>query len=211
MCRDSAVAQLDAAGTDDAGVDSASASDSAGAGAPGAAGSAPGSASGGSEDDHDAGDESGEQRQRRHNDWRADWRDWAERTDWRDWADWAKHQGWADWAGKQDWRERAKAGRTDWAQWTQANRPDWLRGPGPRDRRESHADLVSDLEHLATLFAQEIKGVARHAENMGDDTVGSLGRILGDALNRIRTEVFRAPEEDQARPADKDTPDEDRT
>ncbi len=155
----------------------------------------------------DPGEETGEQRQRRHNDWRADWRDWAERTDWRDWADWAKHQGWADWTGKQDWRERAKAGRSDWAQWTQANRPDWLRGAGPRDRHEAHADLVSDLEHLATLFAKEIRGVARHAENMGDDTVGSLGRILGDALNRIRTEVFRAPEEAQASAADQADPD----
>ncbi|HUC58606.1 MAG TPA: helix-turn-helix transcriptional regulator [Streptosporangiaceae bacterium] len=147
----------------------------------------------------DEGEQSGSG-QRRGNDRRPDWREWADRTDWRDWADWARRQGWTDWAGKQDWRERARAGagRPDWSQWTQGSRPDWLKGAGRGDRRENFADLTSDLEHLAALFAQEIRGVARHAENMGEDTVGNLGRILGDALNRIRTEVFRAPDAAEA-------------
>ncbi len=142
-------------------------------------------------DDGDDG-EAGEKRQRRQSDWRDDWRDWA---------DWARRQGWADWTGRQDRREHARAGRPDWAQWTQ--RPDWLKGAGPRDRHESPADLVSDLEHLAALFAREIRGAARHAEGMGDDTVGNLGRILGEALNRIRTEVFRTQD-----PADPTPPSE---
>ncbi|HET7018468.1 MAG TPA: helix-turn-helix transcriptional regulator, partial [Streptosporangiaceae bacterium] len=159
-----------------------------------------------------AGDDSGEgSHDRRRGDWR-DWTDWAERGDWREWADWAKRQPWGDWVGKQDWKERAKAGRADWSEraqsgwapsgWAQSGRQDWIRGGGgPKDRgdrRDAGPDLVSDLEHLAAAFAREIRGVARQAENAGEDAVGSLGRILGDALNRIRTEVFKP--QDQSPP-----------
>jgi DNA-binding PadR family transcriptional regulator len=153
---------------------------------------------------------------------RSDWRDWAERGDWREWADWAKRQpwgDWADWTGKQDWKERAKAGRTDWSEraqsnwgaqsgWAQSGRQDWIRGSGPKDRddrRDPGPDLVSDLEHLAAAFAREIRGVARQAENAGEDAVGSLGRILGDTLNRIRTEVFK-PKDPPAGPSPEDAP-----
>jgi DNA-binding PadR family transcriptional regulator len=118
------------------------------------------------------------------------------RGDWRDWADWARRQGWGEWASRQDWRDRASASRSEWSQWAQANRPDWLKGGDSRERTQAHADLVSDLEHLASTFATQIRGVARHAENLGDDAVGSLGRILGDTLNRIRTEVFGPDEGD---------------
>jgi DNA-binding PadR family transcriptional regulator len=120
------------------------------------------------------------------------------RGDWRDWAEWARRQGWADWASRQDWRDRASAGRSEWSQWAQANRPDWLKGGDSRERTQAHADLVSDLEHLASEFATQIRGVAKHAENLGDDAVGSLGRILGDTLNRIRTEVFGPDQGDGA-------------
>jgi len=123
-------------------------------------------------------------------DWR-DWADWAERREWNEWVDWAKRQGWGEWASKQEWKDWAKAGKADWAQWAQTSRPDWLRGGGFRDRRPPRPDLVSDLEHLAAAFAREIRGVARQAENLSDDAVGNLGRILFDTLNRIRTEVFR--------------------
>jgi DNA-binding PadR family transcriptional regulator len=180
-----------AASARDAGAGQAGQEDSAGDGAK-AAGTSRGQDAGsplaGDEGRSGEDGEDGQQRQRRQSDWRDDWRDWA---------DWAKRQGWADWTGRQDRREHARAGRPDWSQWTQ--RPDWLKGAGPRDRHESPADLVSDLEQLAASFAREIRGVARHAEGLGEDTVGNLGRILGDALNRIRTEVFRTP--DPADPA----------
>ncbi len=50
-----------------------------------------------------------------------------------------------------------------------------------------------DLERLAAAFAREIRGVAWPAEALSDDAVGNLGRILTDALNRIKNEVFRPP------------------
>ena len=150
----------------------------------------------------DTDDKAGERTGRRSwGDWR-DWADWAERHDWSEWADWAKRQNWGDWTGKQDWKDRAKAGKADWAQWSQTSRPDWLKGGGFRDRREPRPDLLSDLEHLAAAFAKEIRGVARQAENVSDDAVGNLGRILFDTLNKIRTEVFRSPEPDHAQESD---------
>jgi DNA-binding PadR family transcriptional regulator len=191
-------AKNDPAGGGSAGRGSAG-DDSTGGGSAGR-GSGRDSAGGGSARDGSAhrgsggdgqGDGAGQGQERRG---RGDWRDWAwpDRNDWRDWADWARRQSWTDWAAKQDRRDRTGASRSAWAQPGPSSRPDWLRA-GQKERREGHADLASDLEHLAGVFAREIRGVAKQAETMGDDAVGSLGRILGDALSRIRTEVFRAP------------------
>jgi hypothetical protein len=52
-----------------------------------------------------------------------------------------------------------------------------------------------DLERLAAAFARELRGVAWQAEALREDAVSNLGRILSDALNRIRNEVFRPPGE----------------
>lgn len=146
------------------------------------------------------GDEQAGQRQGRRGrgDWR-DWADWAERRDWNEWVDWARRQGWGEWASKQDWKDWAKASKADWAQWAQTSRSDWLRGAGFRDRREPRPELIADLEHLAAAFAREIRGVARQAENLSDDAVGNLGRILVDTLNKIKAEVFRGPDSGSGR------------
>jgi DNA-binding PadR family transcriptional regulator len=150
----------------------------------------------------EAGDSESGQERRGRGDWR-DWSDWAERHDWRDWVDWAKRQGWGEWTGMQDWKDRAKAGRADWSQ---TGRPDWIKGGGPRDRRDAGPDLMSDLEHLAAAFAREIRGVARQAENVSDDAIGNLGRILFDTLNKIRAEVFRPANTDKNPEHDQDPP-----
>ncbi len=166
-------------------------------------------------------------------DWaeRGDWREWADWAKRQPWGDWVGKQDWKDRAkaGAADWSERAQSG---WAPsgWAQHGRQDWIRGAGPRDRKDQRdpgpdrdrkdrrdpgpdrdrkdgrapgPDLVSDLEHLAAAFAREIRGVARQAENSSEDAVGSLGRILGDALNRIRTEVFK-PQDQPSTPAPTD-------
>jgi DNA-binding PadR family transcriptional regulator len=163
--------------------------------------------------------------QHRHppGDWRQ-WAGWAERQDWRDWADWAKRQEWGEWAGRQEWKERAKADRQEWKDRARAGRDEWKQqarsaraesaesaeraGAGsqqesagePRDRRPD-GDLGYDLERFAAIFAREIRGVARNAEMLSEDAAGNLGRILNDTLNRIKTEVFRAPA-GQPQPAD---------
>jgi DNA-binding PadR family transcriptional regulator len=186
-----AAGQREASGAGDAG--GAGGTGGSQAGDAGAAGDSRAGGIGG-----DSTDQAGQRQDRSgRGDWR-DWADWAERREWNEWVDWAKRQGWGEWASKQEWKDWAKAGKADWAQWAQTSRPDWLRGGGFRDRRAPRPDLVSDLEHLAAAFAREIRGVARQAENLSDDAVGNLGRILFDTLNRIRTEVFRTPEPGRA-------------
>jgi DNA-binding PadR family transcriptional regulator len=144
---------------------------------------------------------------------RGDWRDfteWAERGNWREFADWAKRQGWADWASKQewqDWKERTKSGHSEWAQVT---RPDWLKG-GARNRRDAGPDLMADLENVAAAFAREVRGAARQAENLSEDAMSNLGRILSDTLSLIRNEVFRAGDESRAKPATPPSPPADKT
>jgi DNA-binding PadR family transcriptional regulator len=123
-----------------------------------------------------------------------DWADWADRRDWRAWADWAEQRDWREWAGKQEWKDRAKASQKEWKEWAKASKQEWAasRGGG-RGLRDADRDLVVDLERLAAAFARELRGVAWQAEALSEDAVGNLGRILTDALNRIRNEVFRPP------------------
>jgi DNA-binding PadR family transcriptional regulator len=120
--------------------------------------------------------------------WR-EWAEWAERGDWREWADWAEQRDWREWAGKQDWKERAKASQKEWKEWAKAGKQEWA--ATGRGRKAADRELVIDLERLAAAFAREIRGVAWQAETLSEDAVGNLSRILSDALNRIRTEVFR--------------------
>jgi DNA-binding PadR family transcriptional regulator len=175
-------------------------------------------------------------------DWRewANWHElanWADRPDWREWAHWARQQDWSDWPGLHEWREHTKTAKQDWKEQAQAwkgqakaNKQEWRERakagrPGPasdkpcdaggpdRPRRSPDRDLATDLEHLAGAFATQIRGLARHAEAISDEAVISLGKILGDALSRITTEVFgpHGPghdqgEREQAEPKQSDQP-----
>jgi DNA-binding PadR family transcriptional regulator len=135
----------------------------------------------------------GQQRRWPSGGWR-DWADWAERRDWRAWADWAEQRDWGDWVGKQEWKDRAKASQKEWKEWAKASKREWAGGRGgARGPRDADRDLVADLERLAGAFARELRGVGWQAETLSEDAVGNLGRILTDALNRIRNEVFRQP------------------
>ncbi len=138
--------------------------------------------------------------------WR-EWAEWAERRDWRDWAAWAENRDWGDWTANQqewkdrakatsrEWRERAKASQSEWKERAKAGQQEWAASRARRGRPES--ELAVDLERLAAAFARELRGVAWQAGSLSEDAVGNLGHILTDALNRIRTEVFRAPEGDR--------------
>jgi DNA-binding PadR family transcriptional regulator len=138
--------------------------------------------------------------------WR-DWADWAERRDWRAWTDWAEQRDWREWAGRQEWKDRAKASQKEWKEWAKASRQEWVanRG-GARGLRDFDRDLVVDLEQLAAAFARELRGVAWQAEALSEDAVSNLGRILTDALSRIRNEVFRPPGEPGAPASGKPAP-----
>jgi DNA-binding PadR family transcriptional regulator len=120
--------------------------------------------------------------------WR-EWADWAEHRDWRDWAAWAEQRDWGEWGSKQEWKDRVKASQREWKEWAKAGKREWA-ASGAR-RRDADRELIIDLERLAAAFARELRGVAWQAEALSEDAVGNLGRILTDALNRIRDEVFR--------------------
>ena len=138
------------------------------------------------------GDDQSAHEERRHGRWPSggwrEWADWAEHRDWRDWAAWAEHRDWGDWGSKQEWKDRVKASQREWKEWAKAGKREWAASGA---RRREDRDLVIDLERLAAAFARELRGVAWQAEALSEDAVGNLGRILTDALNRIRAEVFR--------------------
>jgi len=170
-------------------------------------------------------------------DWacRRDWREWADwgwaRGDW-PWAkeDWreAKEQAKADWReakeqAKADWRKGKEHAKSDWHKGKEHAKADWResRDQAKADRgraraehtdhadRMAHGDIAADLERLAAAFAREVRGVARHAEAVSEDAGASLVGILGEALNRIRTEVFRSePTEPAGRTETDQTPSE---
>jgi len=130
--------------------------------------------------------------ERRHGRWPSggwrEWADWAEHRDWRDWAAWAEQRDWGDWGSKQEWKDRVKASQREWKEWAKAGKREWAASGA---RRREDRDLIIDLERLAAAFARELRGVAWQAEALSEDAVGNLGRILTDALSRIRNEVFR--------------------
>jgi hypothetical protein len=49
------------------------------------------------------------------------------------------------------------------------------------------------MERLARQFTREFHRAAEQAQAVGEDAVESLRGILGDTLDRIRTEVFGTP------------------
>jgi DNA-binding PadR family transcriptional regulator len=152
---------------------------------------------------------------------RQDWREWADWAKRQDWGDWTARQEWKERAKgeQQEWKERAKAERQEWKDRARADRDEWKQqaraagaesgeragagseqesgsqqeGAGEPRGRRPEGDLGYDLERFAAIFAREIRGVARNAEMLSEDAVGNLGRILNETLNRIKTEVFRAP------------------
>jgi DNA-binding PadR family transcriptional regulator len=165
-------------------------------------------------------------------DWakRQDWGDWAGKQEWKERAK-GEHQEWKERAKaeRQEWKDRARADHDQWKDRARAGRDEWKQqtdaasaesgeraGAGsqqesgsqqersgePRGRRPD-SDLGYDLERFAAIFAREIRGVARNAEMLSEDAASNLGRILNDTLNRIKTEVFRAPAD---HPQTADTP-----
>lgn len=132
-------------------------------------------------------------------DW-PDWAHWACRGDWQDWGDWrdwlGRQQDWdwsRDWARahKAQWQDAKHQAKTEWRQAKEQAKAEWRQAKErPADTSGQASDVLADLERLAALFAREIRGVARHAEAVSEDATASLSRILGDAVSRIKDEVF---------------------
>ena len=75
-------------------------------------------------------------------------------------------------------------GSWDWQAWA-----DWPgRRGGPRGWAEPGA--FPDLEQLARHFTRELRAAAAQAQAVSEEAGGDLRRILDDALDRIKAEVF---------------------
>jgi DNA-binding PadR family transcriptional regulator len=69
-------------------------------------------------------------------------------------------------------------------------------GEGGPDTGPGRPDLAGELLRLAADFLRDVhRAIWQHAGALGEDSVGKLGDILTDALERIGREVFTADDE----------------
>jgi DNA-binding PadR family transcriptional regulator len=88
--------------------------------------------------------------------------------------------GWAGWAG---W-----AGRRSWE--------DWSRTRGRHGWGEAiDFGTFRDLERLAVQFTADLRKLAMQSSSAGENVITDLRTILEEALERIKSEIFRSPHE----------------
>lgn len=95
-------------------------------------------------------------------------------------------------AGAGDWGPGTARGQHGWGAW-----PDWPGWPGrrgPAGHGWADPEAYRDMERLARQFTREFQRAAEQAQAVGEEAVSSLRDILGDTLDRIRTEVFGEPD-----------------
>jgi DNA-binding PadR family transcriptional regulator len=104
-------------------------------------------------------------------------------------GDW--DQGWTSWTG---W-----PGRRGWEEWTR------LRGRGGWAGPDM--GTLRDLERVAVQFTADLRKLALQSTSAGENVIGDLRVILEEALERIKTEIFRTGRDESGpRP---DTPPDD--
>ena len=86
---------------------------------------------------------------------------------------WGQGPGWTDWPGRRGWE--------DWAR--MRGRPGW---PGGLD-----FGTLRDLERVAVQFTSDLRRVAMQSSAAGENVITDLRTILEDALERIKSEIFR--------------------
>ncbi len=83
---------------------------------------------------------------------------------WAAWTDWPGRRGWEDWS-----RMRGRPGRS-----------------GPLD-----FGTFRDLERLAVQFTSDLRKLALQSSSSGENVISDLRSILEEALERIKSEIFR--------------------
>ena len=81
--------------------------------------------------------------------------------------------GWTDWPGRRGWE--------DWAR--MRGRPGWAGG--------LDFGTLRDLERVAVQFTSDLRRVAMQSSAAGENVITDLRTILEDALERIKSEIFR--------------------
>jgi DNA-binding PadR family transcriptional regulator len=104
-------------------------------------------------------------------------------------GDW--DQGWTSWTG---W-----PGRRGWEEWTR------LRGRGGWAGPDM--GTLRDLERVAVQFTADLRKLALQSTSAGENVIGDLRVILEEALERIKTEIFRTGRDESAGSPPADSPD----
>ena len=86
---------------------------------------------------------------------------------------WGQGPGWTDWPGRRGWE--------DWAR--MRGRPGWTGG--------LDFGTLRDLERVAVQFTSDLRRVAMQSSTAGENVISDLRTILEDALERIKSEIFR--------------------
>jgi DNA-binding PadR family transcriptional regulator len=81
--------------------------------------------------------------------------------------------GWTDWPGRRGWE--------DWAR--MRGRPGWAGG--------LDFGTLRDLERVAVQFTSDLRRVAMQSSAVGENVITDLRTILEDALERVKSEIFR--------------------
>jgi DNA-binding PadR family transcriptional regulator len=81
--------------------------------------------------------------------------------------------GWTDWPGRRGWE--------DWAR--MRGRPGWAGG--------LDFGTLRDLERVAVQFTSDLRRVAMQSSAVGENVITDLRTVLEDALERIKSEIFR--------------------
>jgi DNA-binding PadR family transcriptional regulator len=90
-------------------------------------------------------------------------------------------QDW-DWAGRPSWTEWP--GRHGWEGWSRLRgRRGW---PGALD-----FETLKDLERVAVQFTSDLRKLAMQSTAAGENVITDLRTILEEALDRVKTEIFR--------------------
>ena len=86
---------------------------------------------------------------------------------------WGQGPGWTDWPGRRGWE--------DWAR--MRGRPGWTGG--------LDFGTLRDLERVAVQFTSDLRRVAMQSSAVGENVITDLRTILEDALERVKSEIFR--------------------
>lgn len=114
--------------------------------------------------------------------------------------------------GEQDWD--TPPGATGWSGWTDwPGRRSWEDWSRTRGRAHGHGwgeaidfGTFRDLERLAVQFTADLRKLAMQSSSAGENVITDLRTILEEALERIKSEIFRSPHEAPAPTPSPDAP-----
>jgi DNA-binding PadR family transcriptional regulator len=97
--------------------------------------------------------------------------------------------------GEQDWDSAGGGGRPGWTDWPgRRGWEDWARMRGGRRSWGGAVDFgtLKDLERMAVQFSTDLRKLAMASTASGENVITDLRAILEEALERVKTEIFRS-------------------